>query len=171
MHGGPTSRRRILRRSRGQVVFAPPLRPIGFRFSGFRGLDFLAFSESLGLVWGVPACFYPADPPRSVPGLVCVILPFARGPGHVSEFWAGFWGVPACFCRADPPLSAGAGLGLLPVLSWPRTRFLFFVCLFVCLFFQCSCEFCPADPPRSVPGHDLGNRAALLRHRITCFSC
>ena len=26
-------------------------------------------------------------------------------------------------------------------------------------------------PPRSVPGHGLGNRAVLLRHRITCFSC
>ena len=72
--------------------------------------------------------FCHADPPRSVPGLVWVIWPFYGGPGHVSEFWAGFWGVPACF--------------VLPI------------------------------PPHSVPGHDLGNRPALLRHRTICFfSC
>ena len=30
--------------------------------------------------------------------------------------------------------------------------------------------FRPADPPRSVLGHGLGNRAAQL-HRTVCFSC
>ena len=68
---------------------------------------------------------FPADPPRSVSGLVWVIWPFYRGPGHVSE-----------------------------CLGWVLGS---------------SCVFRPADPPSSVPGHGLGNRAALLRHRIIGF--
>ena len=31
--------------------------------------------------------------------------------------------------------------------------------------------FRPIDPPRSVPGHGLGNRAAKLWHRTVGFSC
>ena len=34
------------------------------------------------------------------------------------------WGVPACFVLPTPSLSAGAGLGNLAALVWPRTHFL-----------------------------------------------
>ena len=54
----------------GQLIFAPPLRPIVFCFSEFRGLDFsyrlvLACFESLGLGWGAPLRFLPPIPQLS----------------------------------------------------------------------------------------------------------
>ena len=118
---------------------------------------FLSLLAGLGLSF----VFCPADPPRSVPGLVWVIWPFYRGPGHVSEFLGCLFGCSCVFCPADLPRSVpGRGLGNRAALVMHRA---------IC--FSCSCVFCPADPPRSVPGHDLGNQAALLRHRILCFSC
>ena len=66
-------------------------------------------------------------------------------------------------CRF-PPLSAGAGLGTLAALLWPRTCFLSFG-----LGLECFLRFFRrADTPRSVPGHGLGNRAAKLRYKTVC---
>ena len=102
---------------------------------------------------------FPADPPRSVSGLVWVIWPFYRGPGHVSECLGWVLGSSCVFRPADPPSSVpGHGLGNRAALLRRRT---------IC--FSRYSVFCPADPPRSVPGHGLGNRAALLRHRIIGF--
>ena len=54
-------------------------------------------------------------------------------------------------CPTDPSLSAGPG-----VVPFARL-FAFF--------------FRPADPPHSVRGHGLGNRAAKQRHGTVGFSC
>ena len=79
--------------------------------------------------------------------------------------WVGMF-LHVLSCR-PPVLSGGAGLGTLAALLWPRTCFLSFgpgLGRFL-RFFR------PADPPRSVPGHGLGNRAAQLRHRTVRFMC
>ena len=56
-----------------------------------------------------------------------------------------------CFALPTPPLRAGAG----PIAA--QDTF--------------SEILCTTDPPHSVPGHGLGNRAAQLRHRTVCFTC
>ena len=64
----------------------------------------------------------------------------------------------------DPlPPTAGAGLCNLAVPSWPGTRFLSLLGWFGVLLRVLSCR-----PPALVPGHGLGNRAALLRHGTIC---
>ena len=83
-------------------------------------------------------------------------------PDSVPFFWvfliSGFWrflsllGWVGMFLRVlscrPPPLSAGAGLGNLAVLLWPRTRFLSFFLGGVGVFLRVLSY----RPPRSVTG-------------------
>ena len=69
---------------------------------------FLSFGLGFGVFLRVLS-YHP--PPRSVPGLVWVIFPFYRGPGHVSELLGSVLGCSCVFCPTDPPRS-------MPGLVW-----------------------------------------------------
>ena len=66
----------------------------------------LAFSESLGLVWGVPACFLLPTPPAQFRAMVWVIEPLYWG----TEFYVFrvrfFFVLPT-----PPPIGVGGALG------------------------------------------------------------
>ena len=112
--------------------------------------------------------FRPAEPPRSVPGLVSAVRPLYCGRRHAfGVFGLGLgWFLRFLSCR-PPPLSTGAGLGNQAALLWPRTRFL----RFWAGFGMVPGFFVLPTSPRSVPGRGLSNPAAKLWHRTVGFSC